>query len=206
MVVHNKLGILCLFDNQQSGVRLAGVLGHGRSSQCPLRFCIRLPNQESLHYRAKRERTRAVFVLYNRWLLQYYIIYQIVQNHRLPPDTDIRDWLDERTEVFLVNAFVKFPQTFLIHRHEENICFKCGTEISPKKIKSLLNGLSSIVSSIWRYLTHVKVSTGTSSSCCNSFSCSKMCERCDTRCRNCLKSCLLDCIKCICPCCCCCIE
>lgn len=134
------------------------------------------------------------------------IIYQIVQNHRLPPDTDIRDWLDERTEVFLVIAFVKFPQTFLIHRHEENICFKCGTEISPKKIKSLLNGLSSIVSSIWRYLTHVKVSTGTSSSCCNSFSCSKMCERCDTRCRNCLKSCLLDCIKCICPCCCCCIE
>lgn len=58
------------------------------------------------------------------------IIYQIVQNNRLPPDTDIIDWLDEQTE--LVNAFVKLPQTFLIHLHEESICFKCGTEISPK--------------------------------------------------------------------------
>ncbi|XP_011432677.3 uncharacterized protein [Magallana gigas] len=130
------------------------------------------------------------------------IIYQIVQNHRLPPDTDIRDWLDERTEVFLVNAFVKFPQSFLIHRYESNICLKCGTEINPKKIKGLFNGISSMASSIWRYLTYVKVSAGSGGSC----SCSSLFEKCAARCGKCIKGCLLGCIKCLCPCCCCCID
>lgn len=130
------------------------------------------------------------------------IIYQIVQNHRLSPDADLKDWLDERTEVFLVNAFVKFPQSFLIHRYEENICLKCGTEISPKKIKGLFNGISSLASSIWRYLTYVKVSTGSGGSC----SCSSLFEKCAARCGKCIKGCLLSCIKCLCPCCCCCID
>lgn len=126
------------------------------------------------------------------------IFYQIVQNHRLPIDTDITDYLDERTEVFLVNAFVKFPQTFLIHRYEETLCFKCGLNL--KKVRGILHGLSSLASTAWRYLTHVKVSAG------NSCSCSNLCERCAARCGNCIKSCLLGCIKCLCPCCCCCIE
>uniref|UniRef100_A0A8W8JY93 Uncharacterized protein n=1 Tax=Magallana gigas TaxID=29159 RepID=A0A8W8JY93_MAGGI len=128
------------------------------------------------------------------------IIYQIVQNHRVPIDTDITDYIDERTEVFLVNAFVKFPQTFLIYRYEENICLSVTCGLDRKKIKGILNGLSALASTVWRYLTHVKVSAG------NSCSCSNVCERCAARCGNCIKSCLLGCIKCLCPCCCCCID
>ncbi|XP_052717787.1 uncharacterized protein LOC128189981 [Crassostrea angulata] len=128
------------------------------------------------------------------------IIYQIVQNHRVPIDTDITDYIDERTEVFLVNAFVKFPQTFLIYRYEENICLSVTCGLDRKKIKGILNGLSALASTVWRYLTHVKVSAG------NSCSCSNICERCAARCGNCIKSCLLGCIKCLCPCCCCCID
>uniref|UniRef100_A0A8W8JUQ6 Uncharacterized protein n=1 Tax=Magallana gigas TaxID=29159 RepID=A0A8W8JUQ6_MAGGI len=118
------------------------------------------------------------------------IIYQIVQNHRTPIDTDIKDYIDERTEVFLVNMFVKFPQTFLIHRNEVNLCLGCGTGNS-KQLKGFLNGFSSLASSIWRYVTHLKVST---------CSCSDMCKRCTTRCGLRIKNCLLGCIRCLCRC------
>ncbi|XP_034337893.2 uncharacterized protein [Magallana gigas] len=128
------------------------------------------------------------------------IIYQIVENHRSLPDKEIRDWLDERTEVFLVNAFVEFPQIFLIHRYEAYLCLDNTCELDIKKVRRILNGFSSLASTVWRYLTHVKVSAGSSCSCSN------MCKRCAACCGNCIKSCLWSCIKCICPCCCWCID
>ncbi|XP_052717786.1 uncharacterized protein LOC128189980 [Crassostrea angulata] len=122
------------------------------------------------------------------------IIYQIIQNHRLPIDTDITNCFEERTEVFLVNMFIKFPQLILIDRFEVNLCLVC--DIGPSiKLKGLLNGLSSLASTVWRHLTHFKTC-----------SCSKMCEKCAAGCGNCVKNCLFGCIKSLCPTRFCCIE
>lgn len=132
------------------------------------------------------------------------IIYQIVQNHRLEPDDEIRNYLDERTEVFLVNAFVRIPQNFLLHRLEKN-CIECGISWNSKIIKRFLNGLSALLSSVWRYLTNLKVSSGKSKTKCT-FSCSELCGKCTECCGDCFKDCFKGCFKCICPCCCCCFE
>ena len=121
------------------------------------------------------------------------IIYQIVQNHRLSADEKIPEYVDERTEVFFVNAFVEFPQSFLVCRIEKNLpvsCVQCGITINFKKFWRFMNGIASLASSFWRYLTHVNVSS-------DGLKCS-----CSSLCGNCIK----DCLKCLCPCCCCCIE
>jgi hypothetical protein len=134
------------------------------------------------------------------------IIYQIVQNHRLKPQDQIPSYLDERTEVFLLNAFVRIPQNFILHRLEKD-CVQCGISWDAKTIKRFLNGLSALLSSVWRFLTNLKVSA--SDTKCT-ISCSEICAKCGKCFGDCLKDCLTecfrDCIKCLCPCCCCCIE
>ncbi|XP_022335985.2 uncharacterized protein LOC111132466 [Crassostrea virginica] len=134
------------------------------------------------------------------------IIYQIVQNHRLPADIKIPEYVDERTEVFFVNVFVEFPQSVILCRLEKNTpvqCLQCGITINSKKLWRFLNGLVSLASSFWRFLTHVNISSsrGRGSKC----SCSSVFDKCAQRLGKCIKGCLLGCIKCLCPCCCCCI-
>ncbi|XP_078336977.1 uncharacterized protein LOC144626574 [Crassostrea virginica] len=128
------------------------------------------------------------------------IIYQIVQNHRLPADVKIPEYVDERTEVFFVNVFVEIPQSIILCRLEKNTpdhCLECGITINSKKFWRFLNGLVPLASSFWRFLTHVNFSSD-SSKC----SCSGMCKKCTQR----IKDCFLGCIKCWCPCCFCYIE
>mgnify|MGYP003692022201 CR=1 FL=1 len=131
------------------------------------------------------------------------IIYQIVQNHRLPAEDKIPEYVDERTEVFLVNAFVEFPQNFLICRWEKNVpttCVECGISLNSKKMKRFMNGFVSLASSFWRFLTHVNVSSD-GSKC----SCAGMFAKCGERLGKCIKSCCMGCLKFLCPCCSCCL-
>ena len=130
------------------------------------------------------------------------VIYQIVQNHRLSADDKIQVYIDERTEVFFVNVFVEFPQSFLLCKMEKNLpikCVQCGITINSKKFWRFMNGIASLASSFWRFMTHVNVSSD-GFKC----SCSSSCEKCAQRFGKCIKGCLLGCIKCLCPCCSCC--
>ncbi|XP_062622266.1 uncharacterized protein LOC134283804 isoform X1 [Saccostrea cucullata] len=131
------------------------------------------------------------------------IVYQIIQNHRLDPTKEIPNHLDERTEVFLVTTFVEIPQNFLLFRYEKLICLECVVEWDSKNIKRLINGLVAWVSSIWRYITNVKVTSGNKK---NGGCCTNPCQKCGDRCGNCIKKFCSGLLECLCPCCCCCID
>lgn len=47
----------------------------------------------------------------------------MVEDNWVSSDTVLmlRDWLDEQTKVFVVDAFVKFLKLYMIHRYEENM-------------------------------------------------------------------------------------
>ncbi|XP_061196773.1 uncharacterized protein LOC133205046 [Saccostrea echinata] len=130
------------------------------------------------------------------------IVYQIVQNHRLDPIVAIPDHLDERTEVFLVTTFIEIPQNFLLFRYEKTICLECGVKWD-SNIKRFVNGLVAWLSSIWRYITNVKVSSDKKK---NGGCCKNPCQKCADCCGNCIKKFCTGLLKCLCPCCCCCFD
>ncbi|XP_062573532.1 uncharacterized protein LOC134235417 [Saccostrea cucullata] len=130
------------------------------------------------------------------------IVYQIVQNHRLDPTEEIPNHLDERTEVFLVTTFIEIPQNFLLFRYEKLLCLKCEVEWDSKTSKRFMNGLVDCLSSIWRYITNIKVSAGEKSDGC----CRNPCQKCGDCFGNCIKKFCNGLLKCLCPCCCCCFD
>ncbi|XP_062573533.1 uncharacterized protein LOC134235418 [Saccostrea cucullata] len=130
------------------------------------------------------------------------IVYQIVQNHRLHPTEEIPNHLDERTEVFLVTTFIEIPQNFLLFRYEKLLCLDCEVEWDSKTIKRFMNGLVACLSSIWRYITNIKVSAGDKSDGC----CRNPCQKCGDCFGNCIKKFCNGLLKCLCPCCCCCFD
>ncbi|XP_062622268.1 uncharacterized protein LOC134283805 [Saccostrea cucullata] len=137
------------------------------------------------------------------------IIYQIVLNHKRDPAATIPDKIDGKVEVFFTTLFVEIPQNYLLLKYDNIICFNCEIEWNGKKIKRFLNGLSSELASVWRYITSSKCCDGSGgvvkrkvqrskrSDCCCCSCCSGCCRLCGALCTRMFWSCVEVCFPCV---------
>ncbi|XP_062576866.1 uncharacterized protein LOC134238756 [Saccostrea cucullata] len=147
------------------------------------------PTKECVDGSEKDELTKKFmyFSIAGSFLALLQIINIIIQIKGKSKKDNKNHGLNGKAEVFFVTILIEIPQNYMLLRYEDICINTCDTGWDLKKIMRFANGLSSVISALWRYITSISLPRskewGDSCCCCGSLdnyssNCGKFCKGC----------------------------